>query len=188
MFKPHIEGKEDYFINPETVYNVAKIEQIKGIWNIFRVLKMHNQLKSMKQNDEAIKQSIIVNMKLDNVSVESILEDAVKRDRALDISGNMIKNKAEKFKSEITQKIDKLKSELSVDEKKLSDLNEKYNKWQTEKIAQETELTKAVSILASGKLISIDEKPDSAPAAAPSGSSPQPQAQPKPQQPAANPQ
>ena len=139
----------------------------------YTILKVANMLRSEHLNglpQEVKRSSILVALDAAGAKIEDIIQDAVKRDRALDSFERVLeKSRGEveaakieenrKIEAEMTRMLAEYRARIQANNEAVAKENERFTKWQSQKQQEERTISDAVAYFVSENPITVSGNP-----------------------------
>jgi hypothetical protein len=144
----------------EEIYRSAKIEAPAHGYTVLKVSEMLQSQHIRTLSTEVKRSSILVALDAAGVKVEEIVEDAVRRDRALDTYERVLQKHLEdlrvqkqgenrRLEEEINQRLAELRARIKANEDEVAREQNSLSAWQVAKRQEEERIAEAVSYFVS---------------------------------------
>jgi Asp-tRNA(Asn)/Glu-tRNA(Gln) amidotransferase A subunit family amidase len=157
-------------VNLGDVYEAAKIAAPAHGYTVLKVADMLRSEHIQALPADVKRKSVMVALDAAGVKVTDIVEDAVKRDRALDTYERVLQKHLEersaaiaaenaRIEEEITQRVAELRARIDENTRALSAEQQEFQTWQTQKRHEEATIADAVSHFVSENPITTTRVP-----------------------------
>jgi hypothetical protein len=146
--------------NLSAVYDAAKIAAPAHGYTVLKVAEMLQSEHIRALPAEVKRKSVMVALDAAGVKVADVVEDAVRRDRALDTYERVLAKSVEalraetsaenqRIEDEITQRVAELRARIAENNKRAKIEQDEFHAWQTRKRQEEETIAEAVSYFVS---------------------------------------
>ena len=146
--------------NLGAVYDAAKIAAPAHGYTVLKVAEMLRSEHIRALPDEVKRKSVMVALDAAGVKVADVVEDAVRRDRALDTYERVLVKSLENLRAEtsaenqriedeMTQRVAELRARIAENNKRTKIEQDEFHAWQTRKRQEEETIAEAVSYFVS---------------------------------------
>ncbi len=146
--------------NLGTVYDAAKIAPPAHGYTVLKVAEMLQSEHIRALPAEVKRKSVMVALDAAGVKVADVVEDAVRRDRALDTYERVLEKSLENLRAEtsaenqriedeMTQRVAELRARIAENNKRTKIEQDEFHAWQTRKRQEEETIAEAVSYFVS---------------------------------------
>jgi Asp-tRNA(Asn)/Glu-tRNA(Gln) amidotransferase A subunit family amidase len=173
---PVIKGPVDKPTSFETIYQQAEIPPPSHGYTIMKVIEMLQNEHIRNLPAEVKRSSILVALEAAGVRLQEVIEDAVRRDRALDTYERVMQKSVEEMEArkaeenrQIEQELEKMTTEyrarMQANTEELTKRKEEFFGWRLEKQQEEKRIADAVGYFTTENPITTGTAPSAAPAA-----------------------
>ena len=149
----------------DTVYEAAKIGAPAHGYTVLKVAEMLQSEHIRALPDDVKRKSVMVALDAAGIKVTDIVEDAVRRDRALDTYERVLQKSLDELRAktaadnqqieeEIAQRVSELRARIDANNRKMRVEQDGFAAWQIRKRQEEDTIAKAVSYFVSENPIS----------------------------------
>ena len=165
-----LSGAMPHTVDLGEVYEAAKIAAPTHGYTVLKVAEMLQSEHILSLPNDVKRKSIMVALDAAGVKVTDIVEDAVKRDRALDTYERVLQKNVEsrtaevaaenkRLEDEITQRVAELRAKIDENTRALSADDQEFRAWQHQKRQEEARIADAVSYFVSENPITTTRIP-----------------------------
>jgi len=159
------ESPSEFAVTFERIYESAGIPSSPEGWTIDRLQQLVAADPFKNKPPEEVRKSVLDRLSAEGVSAESIVKDAIARDRALDSYESIMREQMQEKREacerrllEIESRIEELMEEKGSLTEKLRADDEKWREWKNRKRAHERELAQAASYIVDHAVITEDDE------------------------------
>ncbi|MFN7924045.1 MAG: hypothetical protein U0Q16_28340 [Bryobacteraceae bacterium] len=168
----------------DEIYHAAEIAPPAHGYSIFKVADMLASPHIKNLPGEVKRSSVLVALEAAGAKIESVIEDAIRRDKALDTFERVQQKQAEDFEAakleenrkhqaEIDRLVAELKAKIEANNQEAAKRKEAFQSWRIQKQLEEQKIADAVSFFVTENPITTSARPSPA-AAKPPAPKPQP--------------
>ena len=154
------------------IYESARIETPEHGYSVLKVAEMLTNEHIRNLPADVKRKSVLVALDAAGVTIESIIEDAVRRDRALDTYERVMQKSFDDFiaakdvenrqlENEINERIKEMREQIALNKSEIDREQEQLLAWRTKKRAEEARISEAVSYFVSENPITTGNAPAS---------------------------
>jgi hypothetical protein len=133
----------------DDVYGAAQIQAPAHGYSVLKVAEMLQSEHLQALPPDVKKKSILVALDFAGVKVAEIVEDAVRRDRALDTYERVLQKNLEQLRAEKEREIKELEASIARSRAELEREQKELDKWCTRKRLEENRIAEAVGYFVS---------------------------------------
>jgi len=146
---PELSGPVTTPVSFDDVYAAAQIQAPAHGYSVLKVAEMLQSEHLQALPPDVKKKSILVALDFAGVKVAEIVEDAVRRDRALDTYERVLQKNLEQLRAEKEREIKQLEETISRTRAELDKEQKELDKWCTRKRLEENRIAEAVAYFVS---------------------------------------
>jgi hypothetical protein len=154
----------------DDIYAAARIEAPAHGYSILKVAEMLGSEHLRELAADVKKRSILVALDAAGVAVDDVVQDAVRRDRALDTYEKLLQKNLDELKAgadaenrkieeEINSRVAELKARLEENRRKLREEETGLESWRAQKRREEARIAEAVGYFVSENPVTTSDKP-----------------------------
>jgi len=146
---PELSGPVTTPVSFDDVYGAAQIQPPAHGYSVLKVAEMLQSEHLQSMPPDVKKKSILVALDFAGVKVAEIVEDAVRRDRALDTYERVLQKNLEQLRAEKEREITQLEETIARTRAELDKEQKELDKWCTRKRLEENRIAEAVGYFVS---------------------------------------
>lgn len=146
---PELSGPVTTPVSFDDVYGAAQIQAPAHGYSVLKVAEMLQSEHLQSMPPDVKKKSILVALDFAGVKVAEIVEDAVRRDRALDTYERVLQKNLEQLRAEKEREITQLEETIARTRAELDKEQKELDKWCTRKRLEENRIAEAVGYFVS---------------------------------------
>lgn len=143
----------------DDVYGAAQIQSPSHGYSVLKVAEMLQSEHLQSMPPDMKKKSILVALDFAGVKVAEIVEDAVRRDRALDTYERVLQKNLEQLRAEKEREIKQLEDTIARTRAELDKEQKELDKWCTRKRLEENRIAEAVGYFVTENPITVTGVP-----------------------------
>jgi len=153
----------------DDIYAAARIEAPAHGYSILKVAELLGSEHLRELAPDVKKRSILVALDAAGVAVDDVVQDAVRRDRALDTYERLLQKNLDELRSgsdaenrrieeEINSRVAELKARLEENRRKLREEESGLEAWRSQKVREEARIAEAVGYFVSENPVTTSDK------------------------------
>jgi hypothetical protein len=163
--EPKFTGAESHPMSFDEIYGAAEITAPQHGYTILKIIDLLHSEHIRNQSREVKRSSLLLALEASGVKAEEVVQDAVRRDKALDTYEHVQQKalqdlearktkESQDLQAEIERRINELQSRVQANNDEVTKAKEQFYGWQLKKQQEEQKIGDAVSYFTTEKPIS----------------------------------